>query len=134
MTARHPAQWYLLIFGFVFLATSGARLYAFLRQRSDIWWTPPSMPLSLAEGKDRVQILMRGAELNDLLGAGRLQLASATGASALTPADVALRLNNWDRVRADRMPAMLVNAATAGSAATLLLVGVVLWSARRREG
>ena len=130
MTARHPAQWYLLIFGLTFLATSGARLYIFLSLPSNIWWTPPSMSVSPADSKDRVQILMRGTELNDLLGSGRLQLA----ASALTPSDVTLRFNNWDRVRAERLPAMLISAATAGSAATLLLVGVVLWSARRREG
>ncbi|HUL02774.1 MAG TPA: hypothetical protein VLV16_06035 [Gemmatimonadales bacterium] len=136
MNARHLAQWYLLVFGFVFLATSGARLYSFLHERSDIWWTPPTMKAPLAESAERVQIYVHDTELQDLLGAGRVQLAAAPappGATTLVAADVALRFNNWDRVRAERLPGMLVTAATAGSAATLLLLGVVLWSRRRPE-
>src|SRR6266511_2156854 len=30
-------------------------LYSELSKRSDIWWTPPSMALSLADSKDRVR-------------------------------------------------------------------------------
>lgn len=42
------------------------------------------------------------------------------GSSTLAPADIGLRLNNWDRVRAGRLPLLLMNAAVCG-AATLML-------------
>jgi hypothetical protein len=132
MTVRHPARWYLLVFGLVFLTTSSVRLYSYLTERRDIWWTPPTLLVPLTESADRVQILVRGTALQDLLGAGRLRLA-APGPATLAAADVGLRFNNWDRVRAERAPTALIAAATAGSAATLLLLGLILWGRERPE-
>ena len=133
MTARHPAQWYLLVFGVIFFATSAARLYSFLNERPDIWWTPPPLAVPLSESTERVQILVQGVELQELMKTGRLRLAPPPFAATLAPLDFSLRFNNWDKVRAERLPGMLITAFTAGSAATLLLLGIVLWSQRRRE-
>ena len=33
-------RYLLLVLPAIFLATSGARLYGFFHERSDIWWTP----------------------------------------------------------------------------------------------
>ena len=133
MTARHPTLWLMVGLGLFFLATSGARLYSFLYSRSDNWWTPLDKAAPLAESKERVQILVQGIELNELLETQRLRLAPPPLAAILAPLDFAVRFNNWDRVRAQRLPEMLIAAATAGSAATVLLFGLVLWSRRRRE-
>jgi hypothetical protein len=133
MTARHPTQWYLLVFGLVFLGTSGARLFSFLRERSDIWWTPPAMAVPLNESKDRVQVLVQGVELQEVMSTGRLRLVPPPFAATLAPIDFSVRFNNWDRVRAERLPGLLIAAATAGSAATLLLFWFVLWQQRRKD-
>ena len=133
MTARHPAQSYLLVLGSVFLAISGARLYSFLTERPDIWWTPPPLAVPLSESKERVQIFVQGIELEDLMKSGRLRLVPPPFAATLAPLDFTLRFNNWDRVRAERLPGTLIAAFMAGSAATLLLLGVALWSRRRGE-
>lgn len=131
MNARHPAQWLMIVLGSVFLVTSGARLYSFLTTRSDIWWTPPDKAVPFTDTKDRVQILVQGIELGEVMAAGRLRLTPPPLAAILAPLDFTVRFNNWDRVRAERLPDMLIAAATVGSAATVLLFGVVLWRRRR---
>ena len=97
-------------------------LYTELSRRSDIWWTPPTMLVSLAESADRVEIYARGRPLAALLQAGQLQIAEGARTSALTASEVGLRFNNWDRVRAERLPALLVSAAGCGVAALMFLL------------
>jgi hypothetical protein len=118
----------------LFLLTSGARLYRFLHERSDIWWTPAAMLVPLTESHDRVAIYVRGSELDDLVAAGQLRLVRNSATSVVSPADIGLRLNNWDRVRAERIPGLLISGVTVGAAAALLLVGLILTLVGRRAG
>ena len=114
-----------LIFGTitaVLLLIPGLGLYRELAQRNDIWWTPPGMAVSLAESQDRVQIFIRGKALGALLTAGQLRLADEGGAGAVTPADLKFRFNNWDRVRANRLPILLSYAAVLGADLVLLIL------------
>ncbi len=106
------------------LLTSVPRLVGYLTQRSDIWWTPATMAVPLAESGDRVEIYVRGTSLSQLLDAGQLV---TTGASTqvLTKSDVRLRFNNWDRVRAQKTRTLLLSAATAGAGAVFLLIGLM---------
>ena len=97
-------------------------LYRELSRRSDIWWTPPPMALSLSESEDRVEIYVRGKPLGALLEAKQLSVADAGATTALGVQDIGLRFNNWDRVRATRLPLLLVYAAACGAGAVLLLV------------
>ena len=99
-----------------------AALYGELSRRSDIWWTPPAMALSLTESQDRVEIYVRGKPLGALVNAGQLRITDDSGSSALRESEIGLRFNNWDRVRAARLPILLVYAATCGAGAVLLLV------------
>ncbi len=39
-------------------------LYSELSKRSDIWWTPATNQLPLAESRDRVEIYVRGRPLD----------------------------------------------------------------------
>jgi hypothetical protein len=80
----------------------------------------------LAESHDRVAVYVGGAELDDLVAAGRLRFRHDSVASAVTPSDVSLRFNNWDRVRAQQIPVILIFGVTAGAAAALLLAGLIL--------
>jgi hypothetical protein len=43
----------------------------------------------------------------------------------LTPGDVRLRFNNWDRMRARRAPTLLFSAASAGAGAFLFAMGLI---------
>jgi len=97
-------------------------LYRELSKRSDIWWTPPPMALSLSESQDRVEIYVRGKPLGALLEAEQLSVTDAGRASTVRAQDIGLRFNNWDRVRATRLPVLLLYAATCGAVAVLLLI------------
>ena len=97
-------------------------LYGELSRRSDIWWTPHAMLVPLAESKDRVEVYVHGKPLAALLQAGQLRIAEGGGLSALATSDVGLRFNNWDRVRAARLPILLWYAASCGGGAVLLLL------------
>ena len=97
-------------------------LYRELSSRSDRWWTPPPMALSLAESQDRVEIYVRGKPLRTLLEARQLSVTEEAGSSALGAHEIGLRFNNWDRVRAARLPILLWYAASCGGGAVLLLL------------
>ncbi len=129
---RYFFVYWLVLAGF-FLVNSAFRVYSFLHERSDIWWTPLAMLVPLGANQDRVAVYVRGNELQDLIGAGRLRLVTDSGPSVLSAADIGFRFNNWDRVRAERAPVVLQYAAAAGAAAAFLLVGFV-YPLRRRQG
>jgi hypothetical protein len=93
-----------------------------LSKPSDIWWTPKAMALSLAQSRDRVEIYARGKSLGALLSARQLAITDAAGSSALGADEIGLRFNNWDRVRAARIPLLMAYAAAIGAGAVLFLV------------
>jgi len=97
-------------------------LYQELSRRSDIWWTPRAMLVPLAESADRVEIYIRGRPLAALLQTGQIRIAEDAHIGALIPSDIGLRLNNWDRVRAERLPGLLVSAAGCGITALMFLL------------
>jgi hypothetical protein len=99
-----------------------APLFRELSRRSDIWWTPYAMRVPLADSKDRVEIYARGKPLMALLQARQLRIAEDGALDTLATSDVGLRFNNWDRVRAQRLPLMLVYAAACGAMACLFLL------------
>jgi hypothetical protein len=102
-TPTAVSRYLLLVLPAIFLFTSGARLYGFFHERSDIWWTPRRTLVPLAESHDRVAIYVRSGELDDLLATGQLRLLRDSVGSVVSPADIGLRFNNWDRVRAGRI-------------------------------
>jgi hypothetical protein len=119
-------RYLLTILPATFLLTSGYRLYSFFTERNDIWWTPMTTRVPLAESHDRVQVYARGAEFDDLLAAGRVRLVGDSGAVTLSAADLGFRFNNWDRVRAQRGPVAVMWGATVGVAAAFLYWGLFI--------
>src|SRR2546425_4212933 len=97
-------------------------LYSELSKRSDIWWTPATNQLPLAESRDRVEIYVRGRPLGTLLEQGHLAITDSAGPHVLGAQDVAVRLNNWDRVRIQRLPRVLIYAAVLGAGLIALLL------------
>lgn len=76
----------------------------------------------LAQSGDRVEIYARGRPLAQSLEAGQLQIVEDGGSTVLAAADVRLRFDNWHRVRAERLPTLVADAAGAGAMAVLLLM------------
>jgi len=106
----------------VLLLIPALALYRDLSGPADIWWTPPAMAITIAESQDRVQIYARGRPLGAVLDAKQLWIKDEAGSGPLGAHEIGLRLNNWDRVRAARLPALLVYAAACGGGLVLLLV------------
>jgi len=99
-------------------------LYRDLARRDDIWWTPYALRVPLAESQDRVEIYVGGRPIGALLEAGELRLSDQPGSSILSPQEIGLRFNNWDRVRARRIPVLLTYAAACGAMGMLFLLFV----------
>ncbi len=122
--------------GLIVLFGAAMPLYRELSQRSDIWWTPHTMLVPLADSEDRVEVYVRGASLAALLEAGRLQVEENGASSVLAARDIGVRFNNWDRVRAQRLPLLLVYAAgcgVAGCMVLLVLTGRLAYRGERGE-
>ena len=121
----------------VFFLMAAVPLYRELSRRSDIWWTPHAMAVPFTESTDRVEIYARGKPLAALLQAGQLRIAEDGGCTVLAPSEVGLRFNNWDRVRAERVPLLLVYAAVCGATAftfLLVLTGRLAYRGERDSG
>jgi hypothetical protein len=98
-------------------------IYRELSGHSDIWWTPFTMLVPLADGKDRVEIYVRREPLAALLQARQLRIEDDDSSSVLAAGDIGLRFNNRDRVRGEHISFLLACATMCGVAAlTLLLV------------
>lgn len=112
------------------LLISGLPLVQEWLRRDDIWWTPATRRVPIAHAADRVEIYARGTPLGALLERGDLRIAESHGVTALRPGDVELRFNNLDRVRAGRLPLLLLDAAMVGVLGTLFLLiamGRLVW-------
>jgi hypothetical protein len=123
-----------LIFAAVLLLVSATQLYRFSQERADSWWTPRGMSVPLEAGHHRVRVYLRGKELDELVARRQLLLQDESGTRVVTRTDVGLRFNNWDRVRAERIPSLLIYGFIVGAAAALLLSGVIMTLVGRRSG
>jgi len=83
-------------------------------RRGDIWWTPFAMRVPLAQSTDRVEIYVKDSLLLPLLESGKIQVVENGASSVVAASDVGLRFNNRDRVRAEKMPSLLWDAAICG--------------------
>ena len=106
----------------VLLLIPALALYRELSRRPDIWWTPAAMALSLPAAQDRVEIYVRGRPLGTLLEQGRISVTDSAGSHVLNAQEIAVRLNNWDRMRIERLPLLLFYAAACGAGVIVLLV------------
>lgn len=124
---------YLLIFGGVFFLMSALPLVRFFNMPADIWWTPKALGLPLADTSDRVEVYVRGVALQEHVKAGRLQLLNDADATPVTDADMRLRFNNWDRIRAQRIPSLLSAGIGLGASGVFFLFGVLGWGPAKAE-
>ncbi len=133
MKQANLARLYLLLFGGIFFITSCVNLVRFYRTPNDIWWTPITAPMSLEQSRDKVEVYIRGVPLQNALQSGRVQFAGQSGSSPVTTAEIGIRLNNRDRIKAERVPLMIASAAGAGFTGLLFLLGLIGWLPSRRS-
>src|SRR5260370_38459808 len=127
MKQKYLWRVYLLVFGGSFFLVSCLQLVRFYAQRADIWWTPITSPLSLEQSRERVEVYVRGVPLQKALESGRLQLGGDSGPTSITASDIGIRLNNNDRVKAKRLPLMVMSPAGTGLTGLVLLLGLFGW-------
>src|SRR5262245_65403210 len=78
-------------------------LYSELAKRSDIWWTPAAMAVSLPDSRDRVEIYVRGQPLGTLLEHKQVSIVDGATPRVLSKQESGHRFNNWDGVHRARM-------------------------------
>ena len=125
MTPNNRSRISLLVFGGMIFLLSALHLISFFVQPSDIWWTPKPLSVPLANTSDRVEIYVHDVPLQLQIEAGRIQLVSDAGSTSIAGPDVRLRFNNYDRVRAQKLPILLGAAFCAGASSILLLLGIL---------
>jgi hypothetical protein len=118
---------FMLLFGGAFSLMSALQLTRFYAQPADIWWTPKVLAVQLSDASDRVRLNVRDADLLEQIRAGRVQLLTETGVSPVTESDVRLRFNNWDRIRAGRVAALISAAIGLGASGVVFLLGLLNW-------
>ena len=106
----------------VLLLIPALALTRVLARRSDIWWTPTTMAVPLSDASKRVEVLIRGRSLRPLVDGGQISLTTDSTAPVVSAGDITFRFNNWDRVRAQQIPEMLVYALMIGVAGVLLIL------------
>jgi|SRR5881397_4421600 len=114
--AVRPLQLVYLAIPAGWLLVSALNLFSFFHQRSNIWWTPLPMSTPLALSGDRVEVYARGTDLRMLVDGGQVRI----GGTVLTADDFRVRINNWDQMRAERIPMLLMYSFTLGAAAVLV--------------
>lgn len=132
MTATASARRPWLMFGGLVFLLAASHVVRLSTQSPDIWWTPKPLAVPLAESADRVEIYVRGGLLQDQLKAQRIQVVAPEGPATVGAADVAVRFNNRDRVRAGQIPGLLVAALVAGASGVFVVLSLLgLWPPTR---
>lgn len=123
---NHPLLWIgltgTLIFGTGFLTG----MYRAFWGDETVWWTHQTMRLPIEEARDSFELYIGGELLNKRLSdrtlfavdKNRKQVPVAAG-------DIAVRLNNWDKIRASFLISAAISGFFFGVSICLLAVGVV---------
>src|SRR5262245_29487137 len=124
-----------LTFGSLLFLLAASHIVRLSMQSPDIWWTPKPLAVPLAESADRMEVYVRGALLQDELKARRIQVLAAEGSATLEAADVTVRFNNRDRVRAGQVWGHIVAALIAGASGVFVVLSLLgLWPSPPRQG
>jgi len=122
-------KWFnpVTIIGLFVVAMGLWQLASKFLEPSDIWWTPRSLAVPLAESRDRVEVLVGGELLQKRIEDGALMLKAEDGSSrAVEAPDVTLRFNTWDARRADLYWQGMFSAAYLAIGVAMLVVGLFL--------
>ena len=123
MQKSHFRLWALLGGGVV-LVLALAGFWKVQTAPVDTSLTPAHLAPPLSAVGDRFEVLVGGIPLQKAIADKRLMLAGENGAATLVVPEAAVRINDAERVRADRVPSLLALSAIAGGGFVLFLIGL----------
>lgn len=125
------------ILGIITFFVFSSHLLTRLLENPDIWWSPEGLYASLDDARDRVRLFIAAKPVEQHISEGTLSYASIDGEQMpVTYDDVRLRMNNWDRRRAQLYGAGMFQASLATAGLMLVIFGmfvIPLMSGKRRK-
>jgi len=119
-----------IIFGSFF---TGEHLQATAGNK-DIWWTPMSMARSLDQTGTEFELYLKGSMLQKHIDKGTLLTVDDKGKSSkVAQDDIKVRLNNWHRIKAEKLNYAVITAFFLGVSIALLSIGLVRFFANKKE-
>lgn len=96
------------------------------RGSQDIWWTPMSMALTLDQSRPEFELYIHKDSLQKRIENGTLLMVDDQGKSSKVAAnDIKVRLNNWHKVKAEKLQYAIVTAFFLGASIVLLVMGLM---------
>lgn len=126
-----------IILGFIASVMIGTSfccdIYRVFRGDQSIWWTNQTRPLPLEETKDNFELFIGGKLFQQHLSEGSLFGTDKNGKQfVIAPKDVAVRLNNWDKVKASILPHASISGSFFGMSVSLLWIGFINFFRERK--
>lgn len=119
-----------VVSGLLFAGQYGAAVWG----RSDIWWTPLELALPLPAAANAFELHLGGELMQRQVERGALAVQNENGAMrpvALT--EIKVRLNNWQKIRAERLHGAVFAAFSLGISLTCLVLGIIGQVQSRKE-
>lgn len=104
----------------------GVDVYRVLRGDHTIWWTPHTLRLPIEKTSDDFEIYIGGKLLQTHLFEKTLLSVDKTGKQyPVVSEDIAVRLNNWGKVKSSILTTMTMTGFGLGAATALFVIGLV---------
>jgi hypothetical protein len=101
-------------------------LYQAYRGDNSMWWTHNDKRLSLEETRDSFELYISGKLLQKHITDGTLSGADKSGTPyPIASGDIAVRLNNWDKIRTSILSRATVSGFGFGVSVTLAAAGLI---------
>ena len=96
------------------------------RGDKDIWWTPMSMALPLDQSRTEFELFIKNEILQKHIEKGALLIVGDNGKSVKVKAgDVNVRLNNWHKVKTEKLQYAILTVFFLGASIALLIIGLI---------
>jgi hypothetical protein len=129
----------LIIIGIIGAAVFGSQVAVKYSEANwgnkDIWWTPMSLALPIDETRNEFEIYIKGDLLQKHLERGAISVAGKTGhaAEVIAPDNVKVRLNNWNKIRAEKLNSAMLTSFLLGVCLASLVMGVFQYVAKKQN-
>jgi len=120
----------LLLIGLIGFFTIGSSffvdIYRAFYSDKDIYWTHHEMKLSIEKTKNDFQLLIAGKRLQNHLLDKTIYAVDKNGIHyPVVAKDIAVRLNNWNKVKSKILTKVIFTGFSFGITLTLLIIGLV---------